>query len=64
MSDAFLSHIRMALDEIEAAGLLKRERLLAGPQGGHIRVAAAPAARARCSTSAPTTISASPTIRT
>lgn len=41
MSDAFLRHIRAALDEIEAAGLTKRERLLAGPQGGRIRVAAA-----------------------
>src|SRR5271157_1756168 len=39
MSDAFLRHIREALDEIEAAGLLKRERLLAGPQSGRIRVA-------------------------
>jgi hypothetical protein len=40
MSDAFLRHIRSTLDEIETAGLFKRERLLAGPQGGHIRVAA------------------------
>ncbi len=39
MSDAFLRHIRAALDEIEAAGLSKRERLIAGPQGGRIRVA-------------------------
>ena len=39
MTDAFLRHIRTALDEIEAAGLLKRERLLTGPQGGRIRVA-------------------------
>src|SRR5271166_7062736 len=39
MSDAFLRHIREALDEIEAAGLLKRERFLAGPQSGRIRVA-------------------------
>ena len=38
MSDAFLKHIREALDETEAAGLLKRERLLAGPQSGRIRV--------------------------
>jgi len=45
MSDAFLRHIRDALDEIDAAGLLKRERPLAGPQGGHIRVAAAGGAR-------------------
>ncbi len=41
MSDLFLRHIRATLDEIEAAGLLKRERLLTGPQGGQIRVASA-----------------------
>ena len=45
MSDAFLRHIREALDEIEAAGLLKRERLLAGPQSGRIRVASDAGAR-------------------
>ena len=39
MSDAFLRHIRATLDQIEASGLLKRERLIAGPQGGRIRVA-------------------------
>ena len=39
MSDAFLRHVRATLDEIEAAGLTKRERLIAGPQGGRIRVA-------------------------
>ena len=39
MSDAFLRHVRATLDEIETAGLAKRERLLAGPQGGRIRVA-------------------------
>ena len=39
MSDAFLRHVRATLDEIEAAGLTKRERLLTGPQGGRIRVA-------------------------
>jgi glycine C-acetyltransferase len=39
MSDAFLRHIRATLDEIEAAGFFKRERLLTGPQGGRIRVA-------------------------
>src|SRR5271166_4686825 len=38
MSDAFLRHIRTTLDDIEAAGLMKRERLLTGPQGGRIRV--------------------------
>jgi glycine C-acetyltransferase len=40
MTAAFLDHIRSTLSEIEAAGLYKRERLLAGPQGGHISVAA------------------------
>jgi glycine C-acetyltransferase len=40
MSDAFLRHVRATVDEIEVAGLLKRERLLTGPQGGRIRVAA------------------------
>ena len=39
MSDAFLNHIRATLDDIETAGLTKRERLLTGPQGGRIRVA-------------------------
>ncbi len=39
MSDAFLTHTRSALAEIDAAGLTKRERLLAGPQGGRIRIA-------------------------
>ncbi len=41
MSDAFLRHVRSTLDEIDAAGLTKRERLLTGPQGGRIRVASA-----------------------
>jgi len=45
MSNAFLRHVRASLDEIEAAGLMKRERLLTGPQGGHIRVKAAGGAR-------------------
>jgi len=39
MSEAFLSHLRSVLAEIDAAGLLKRERLIAGPQGGRIRIA-------------------------
>jgi glycine C-acetyltransferase len=39
MTDAFLNHIRATLDDIEAAGLTKRERLLTGPQGGRIHVA-------------------------
>ena len=46
MSEAFLNHTRTTLDEIEAAGLFKRERLLAGPQGGHIRIASAGGQRA------------------
>ena len=45
MSDAFLSHILATLDDIEAAGLTKRERLLTGPQGGRIRVASPKGAR-------------------
>jgi glycine C-acetyltransferase len=45
MSDAFFRHIRATLDEIEVAGLTKRERLLAGPQGGRIRVASDGASR-------------------
>ncbi len=39
MSDAFLRRVRATLDEIESAGLTKRERLLTGPQGGRIHVA-------------------------
>ena len=39
MSDAFLSHLRAVLGEIDAAGLTKRERLIASPQSGRIRVA-------------------------
>ena len=45
MTDAFLSHIRATLDDIEAAGLTKRERLLTGPQGGRIHVASPQGAR-------------------
>ena len=45
MTDAFLNHIRATLDDIEAAGLFKRERLLTGPQGGRIRVASPQGAR-------------------
>src|SRR3984885_12706655 len=45
MTDAFLTHIRATLDDIEAQGLTKRERLLTGPQGGRIRVAAPQGAR-------------------
>ena len=40
MTTAFLTHLRATLADIEAAGLFKRERLLAGPQSGRIQVAA------------------------
>jgi glycine C-acetyltransferase len=40
MTDAFLNHVSATLNHIEAEGLFKRERLLTGPQGGRIRVAA------------------------
>ncbi len=39
MSEAFSSHLRSVLAEIDAAGLTKRERLIAGAQGGRIRIA-------------------------
>ncbi len=39
MSEAFLRHLSGVLAEIDAAGLTKRERLIAGPQGGRMRVA-------------------------
>ena len=39
MSEAFLSHVRAALAEIDAAGLTKRERALVSPQGARVRVA-------------------------
>ena len=45
MNDAFLNHVRATLDDIEAAGLTKRERLLTGPQGGRIHVASPQGAR-------------------
>ena len=38
MSAAFLSHIRATLDEIEAEGLTKRERLITSPQSARVRV--------------------------
>ncbi len=41
MSEAFLQHLKTTLGAIEADGLTKRERLIEGPQGGRIRVAAA-----------------------
>ncbi|MEM5584102.1 glycine C-acetyltransferase [Roseibium sp. AS2] len=38
MSDAFLTHLSKTLDEIEAEGLTKHERLITSPQGGLITV--------------------------
>lgn len=38
MSDRFLSHIRETLTEIDAAGLMKRERPITSPQGAEIAV--------------------------
>ena len=45
MTETFLNHIRATLDDIEAQGLTKRERLLTGPQGGRIHVASPRGAR-------------------
>ncbi|MCW2310103.1 glycine C-acetyltransferase [Rhodobium gokarnense] len=39
MSDDFTAHLKNTLEEIEEAGLYKRERLIAGPQGGRIDIA-------------------------
>jgi len=39
MSQTFISHIEQQLKDIEAAGLYKRERLIQGAQGSHVRVA-------------------------
>ncbi|TMV04967.1 glycine C-acetyltransferase [Ruegeria sediminis] len=38
MSNAFLSHVTDTLDQIEAEGLYKRERMITSPQGGEITV--------------------------
>lgn len=38
MSDRFLSHVRDTLTEIDAAGLMKRERPITSPQGAEIAV--------------------------
>jgi glycine C-acetyltransferase len=38
MHPAFIAHVRDTLAEIDARGLTKRERLIAGPQGGRIAV--------------------------
>ncbi len=39
MSQAFINHIAQQLNDIESAGLYKRERLIQGAQGSHVRVA-------------------------
>ena len=36
---AFLTHLGVVLEGIEAEGLMKRERLIHGPQGAHVEVA-------------------------
>ncbi|MFQ6547474.1 glycine C-acetyltransferase [Aestuariibius sp. 2305UL40-4] len=38
MSDTFLDHVARTLEEIEADGMMKRERLITSPQGGEITV--------------------------
>ena len=38
MSEAFLTHIRNTLSQIDAEGLMKRERMITSPQGGEIMV--------------------------
>jgi glycine C-acetyltransferase len=39
---AFLDHVTATLATIEAEGLMKRERLIAGPQGAHVTMAGRP----------------------
>jgi glycine C-acetyltransferase len=39
MQTGFLDHLRTSLADIEAQGLLKRERQIATPQSGHVRLA-------------------------
>ncbi len=39
MNSAYTEHLRTTLDEIEAAGLYKRERVITTPQSAHIAVA-------------------------
>ena len=39
MSDSFLTHISQTLVQIEAEGLMKRERMITSPQAGEITVA-------------------------
>ncbi|MBQ0931344.1 glycine C-acetyltransferase [Ideonella sp. 4Y16] len=36
-TDAFLTHVRQELDQLDQAGLFKRERVIATPQGAHVR---------------------------
>ncbi|PSL19103.1 glycine C-acetyltransferase [Shimia abyssi] len=38
MSEAFLTHIRDTLSQIEAEGMMKRERMITSPQSGEITV--------------------------
>ncbi|MGH1445042.1 MAG: glycine C-acetyltransferase [Cognatishimia sp.] len=38
MSDQFITHINSTLEQIEAEGLMKRERMITSPQGGEISV--------------------------
>ncbi|GAA6209315.1 glycine C-acetyltransferase [Cognatishimia sp. WU-CL00825] len=38
MSDQFIAHINSTLQQIEAEGLMKRERMITSPQGGEISV--------------------------
>ena len=38
MSESFLTHISQTLQQIEAEGLMKRERMITSPQGGEITV--------------------------
>jgi glycine C-acetyltransferase len=40
MSDQFIAHVKATLDQIEAEGLMKRERMISSPQGGEITVGA------------------------
>ena len=44
MTPEYRSHLARTLEEIETAGLYKRERILATPQGAHVTVAPAPGA--------------------
>ena len=39
MTEKFQAHLGAVLQGIEAEGLMKRERLIHGPQGAHVEVA-------------------------